>query len=138
MNKRFVIGALIIVVCLVVAFTAFEDSLTAYVTFDKARRSEKDCQVMGEIDREQVAYDVSSGTLRFSIRDESDDSLLVYYTGTVPGNFEQAKSVVAIGRYHSGRFEAKRLLVKCPSKYQGLQEQGEVNPHSTEITHDGT
>jgi len=132
-NKRFIIGAAIIVVCLAAAFTAFEDSLTAYVDFDKARQLEKNCQVIGEIVKESVTYDVSSRTLRFPIRDESGDSLLVHYAGAVPGNFGQAKSVVAIGRYNKGRFEADQLLVKCPSKYQGLQEKGEENPHKVKI-----
>ena len=30
--------------------------------------------------------------------------------------------IVAIGSYESGVFEAEQLLVKCPSKYQGLED----------------
>jgi cytochrome c-type biogenesis protein CcmE len=43
----------------------------------------------------------------------------VDYGGTKPGNFEQAESVVCIGVFKDGIFEAKDILVKCPSKYQG-------------------
>jgi cytochrome c-type biogenesis protein CcmE len=39
-----------------------------------------------------------------------------------PGNFNEATQVVAIGRYRDGVLEAEKLLVKCPSKYQGLDE----------------
>ncbi|MFC1475766.1 cytochrome c maturation protein CcmE [Candidatus Zixiibacteriota bacterium] len=133
MNKRLIIGLAVIVVFLALAFTAFEDSLTAYVDFDKARKLDKNCQVMGEILKEEIAYDAAAGVLRFPITDEDGDRMLVHYTGTIPGNFEQAKSVVAIGRYDQGHFAAERLLVKCPSKYQGLNEQGEENPHEAEL-----
>ena len=43
------------------------------------------------------------------------------YRGVRPGNFKDAISIVAIGRYHEGRIEAEKLLVKCPSKYQGAE-----------------
>ena len=138
MNRRLVIGLGVIVVGVVVAFTAFQDSLTAYVGFDEARRLNKNCQVMGEIVKEAVVYDPVSGALRFPIKDETGDRLEVSYTGVVPGNFDQARDVVAIGRYHQGRFEAERLLVKCPSKYQGLEEKGGQNPHEANIPQQGT
>ena len=43
------------------------------------------------------------------------------YGGIRPGNFKDAISIVAIGRYREGRIEAEKLLVKCPSKYQGAE-----------------
>jgi cytochrome c-type biogenesis protein CcmE len=58
------------------------------------------------------------GTLNFIIRDNSGE-LNVAYKGSKPGNLEQASHVVAVGRYHDGRFDAEQLIVKCPSKYQG-------------------
>jgi len=47
----------------------------------------------------------------------------VVYHGVIPGNFDQATMVVAIGRYQEGRFLAEQLLVKCPSKYQAEAEK---------------
>ena len=46
----------------------------------------------------------------------------ILYNGVKPGNFEQATEIVAIGQYQNGGFEADQLLVKCPSKYQGLEQ----------------
>ncbi len=45
------------------------------------------------------------------------------YKGLKPANFEDAISIVAIGQYDesSKEFEANKLLVKCPSKYQGAE-----------------
>jgi len=47
----------------------------------------------------------------------------VAYKGLKPGNFHDATQVVAIGRFHRGTLEAEKLLVKCPSKYQGVEEK---------------
>jgi cytochrome c-type biogenesis protein CcmE len=44
----------------------------------------------------------------------------------VPGNFDQATSIVAIGHYKDGTFAAEQLLVKCPSKYQAEAERGKT------------
>jgi len=46
----------------------------------------------------------------------------VLYSGIKPGNFEEATEIVAVGSYRDGSFYADQLLVKCPSKYQGLDE----------------
>jgi len=129
MNKRYVIGIALIAVCGVVGFTAFRGSLTPYVGFAEARQLDRTCQVMGVIEKEKVQYDLSGGVLNFSIVDDQGHILPVSYRGVKPGNFDQAKSVVCNGRVVNGTFEADRLLVKCPSKYQGLEEVGEENPH---------
>lgn len=131
MNKRYVIGIALIVVCGVVGFTAFRGSLTPYVGFAEAQQLTRACQVMGVIDKDKVHYDLTAGELKFSIIDEQGHVLPVSYRGVKPGNFDQAKSVVCNGRVVDGTFQADRLLVKCPSKYQGLEEEGEENPHET-------
>jgi cytochrome c-type biogenesis protein CcmE len=59
----------------------------------------------------------------FSIQDEHGDVMKVAYKGLKPGNFNEATQVVAIGRFHGGTLEAEKLLVKCPSKYQGTEEK---------------
>ena len=68
----------------------------------------------------------AQGRWQFDIQGEDGDVLTVVYPHTKPANFEQAISVVAMGRYdqQSRHFMADQLLVKCPSKYQ---EQAELN-----------
>ena len=129
-NKRYIVGIAVIVICGVVGFTAFRGSLSPYVSFTEARQLDRPCQVMGKINHAQVSYDRVSGTLHFAITDESGESLRVAYAGITPGNFDQAKSVVCKGQYAAGVFTADQLLVKCPSKYQGLEAAGGVNPHA--------
>jgi cytochrome c-type biogenesis protein CcmE len=54
--------------------------------------------------------------------DEDGNTMTVHYDGVKPGNFEEAVQIVAVGSYRDGVFHAEQLLVKCPSKYQGLED----------------
>jgi cytochrome c-type biogenesis protein CcmE len=76
---------------------------------------------MGALDKTSDRYDTTTQELSFNLLDEHGRSLPVAYRGIKPGNFKDAISIVAIGRYHDGRIEAEKLLVKCPSKYQGAE-----------------
>lgn len=136
MNKRYLIGIGIIVICGGVAFSAFRGSLTPYVGFAEARELDRNCQVYGSIDKENVHYDAADGTLHFRIIDEDGAVLPVAFQGVTPGNFDQATSVVCLGQYDDGTFYANQLLVKCPSKYQGLETAGEENLHAEETIPD--
>jgi cytochrome c-type biogenesis protein CcmE len=63
------------------------------------------------------------GALFFLIKEPSSgQTMQVRYLGVKPANFEDAISVVAIGRYQGDRMNADQLLVKCPSKYQGIKQ----------------
>lgn len=136
MNKRYIVGIVIIVACGIVGFSAFRGTLTPYVGFAEARQLDRPCQVMGTIDKEHVRYDHDGGILRFNITDEGGQVLTVAYRGVTPGNFDQAKSVVCRGQFANGTFDADQLLVKCPSKYQGLAEAGVENPHAAKVSGD--
>jgi cytochrome c-type biogenesis protein CcmE len=92
--------------------------VTPYVGFTEARAADSNVQVMGEILPTGADYDPTEGTFSFFITDDTGDRMRVVYGGTKPGNFDQATSVVCIGRYSDEAFHADKLLVKCPSKYQ--------------------
>jgi cytochrome c-type biogenesis protein CcmE len=119
MKAKYVIGVAVIVGAAIFGATAFQGSMTPYVDFAEARQSGDRCQIMGNIMQEKTNYETSSQLLVFTIVDEHGDPIEVSYKGIMPGNFEQATSVVAKGRYDGQRFAADELLVKCPSKYQG-------------------
>jgi len=106
------------------AFFSFRTSLTPYVGFDEARRVERTVQVAGALEKGSSSYDESAEALRFTLVDpESGTKIPIRYHGVKPANFEDAISIVAIGRWDSGagEFTAGKLLVKCPSKYQGSE-----------------
>ncbi len=126
MKAKYIIGGVIIVVFLVWGASAFLKTTIQYVSIDEAARSERTVQVMGKIDFDQVKYETDPFCLKFAIYDaEARDKataehLSVVYYDVVPGNFDQATSVVLKGKMgNEGAFVAEQMLVKCPSKYQG-------------------
>jgi cytochrome c-type biogenesis protein CcmE len=80
-------------------------------------------QVMGSLEKGSEKYDSNVQELAFSIIDDHGRTLPVVYRGIKPANFQDALSIVAIGRYESGALHAEKLLVKCPSKYQGQETE---------------
>lgn len=124
MKKAYWAGAALILAFLVLGLTTFSSSMTPYVSFDEAERSPRTVQVMGGLEKGSSRYDTSSKTLYFNLVDlESKKVLPVAYRDVKPANFEDAVSIVAIGKYGNGGFQAEKLLVKCPSKYQAMAKQ---------------
>lgn len=104
------------------AFTSFQQQLTPYVGFREAQSMDRTLQVAGALVKNSSSYE--DGTLLFTITEPgTGETMRVAYRGVKPGNFEDAVSVVAIGRYdgRQGVMAADKLLVKCPSKYQGAE-----------------
>ena len=105
------------------AFTSMRDTLTPYVSFAEAQKSSRTLQVAGGLVKGSSDY--ADGALSFTIQEpKTSHTMRVRYRGVKPANFEEAISVVAIGRYSpQGVLEADKLLVKCPSKYQGVKPE---------------
>ena len=102
---------------------AFKSNLTPYVSFEKARATTSAVQVAGKLVEHSDKFDEATSRLLFTLADDNGQQLQVAYKGMKPGNFNEATQVVAIGRYRDGVLEAEKLLVKCPSKYQGIEEK---------------
>jgi cytochrome c-type biogenesis protein CcmE len=121
MKKGYWIAAALTLAFVGFGLTAFQKTLTPYLTFDEARKSRGVVQVMGALDKESDRYDTSTQQLAFDLLDPNGRRMPVVYRGIKPGNFRDAISIVAIGRFREGRIDAEKLLVKCPSKYQGAE-----------------
>jgi cytochrome c-type biogenesis protein CcmE len=121
MKKGYWIAAALTLAFLGFGLTAFQKTLTPYLTFDEARKARGVVQVMGGLDKTSDRYDTSKQELSFDLLDDKGHRMPVVYRGIRPGNFKDAISIVAIGRYENGRIDAEKLLVKCPSKYQGAE-----------------
>lgn len=119
------VGALLLVVFAGFSYSEFKDSLTPYVPYEVALKSERTVQVAGGLEPGSSSYDSEAELLYFTLVDEeTSETLRVHYEGVKPANFEDAISIVAIGQYdpESEEFAANKLLVKCPSKYQGIED----------------
>jgi cytochrome c-type biogenesis protein CcmE len=123
MNLKVGVALILLGVAVGVGVTSFRKTVTPYITFAEARRSSGLVQVNGVLADKQYVADAERQYLSFRLQDTSGEVLPVEYSGVIPGNFDQATSIVAIGRYKGGKFEAEELLVKCPSKYQAENEK---------------
>jgi cytochrome c-type biogenesis protein CcmE len=126
MNKKgfYFLGIVFLMAFAGFSATAFKETLTPYVPYETARKGDRVVQVAGALAKKSSSYVSAEESLYFTLQDpESQETLRVRYKGLKPANFEDAISIVAIGRYDeaSQNFEADKLLVKCPSKYQGAE-----------------
>jgi cytochrome c-type biogenesis protein CcmE len=121
MKKGYWIAAVLTLAFVGFGLTAFQKTLTPYLSFDEARKARGVVQVMGGLDKESDRYDTVTQQLSFDLIEAGGKRMPVVYRGIKPGNFKDAISIVAIGRYREGHIEAEKLLVKCPSKYQGAE-----------------
>lgn len=119
MNKQRVICLLIIVGFIAYSALAFHDAVTPYVTFAQAKSTKNTVQVKGTLAAPQITPVGDGKSIRFLLRDDAGEEVPVTYRGVQPDGLDQATGIVAIGKYSGGEFQADKLLVKCPSKYQG-------------------
>lgn len=120
MNKRYLIGIIIIIVFLVVGFFAFVDTKVEYANFQYAANTHKKCQVKGTWSKEKESgFDASTNKFTFYMKDENNTEMKVVYDGAEPNNFKMAESIVTKGKIRDGYFHASEVLTKCPSKYEG-------------------
>jgi len=128
MKAKFIIGTIVILAFAVWGVSAFFKTTVRYVSFDEARQAKKTVRVVGGIDFDSVRFSDNNTHLVFSIYDleASDpmvaDRMTIIYDGVIPGNFDQATSVLVRGKPGPDGFIAEQLLVKCPSKYQGMDD----------------
>lgn len=131
MKKAYWAGALVLVGFLALGLTTFSRSMNPYVSFGEAKASPRTVQVMGALDKGSTRYDTASKTLLFTmVEEKTHEKIAVAYKDVKPGNFEDAISIVAIGKYGEGTFHAEKLLVKCPSKYQGQEVEKQYGKKS--------
>ncbi len=119
MKRRHIIGLFVILGFLFFIMSSFRIALTPYVNFAQAKTAAGNVQVRGVLGAEQISVADNGRTVKFSLKDETGEEVPVVYRGVKPDGFEQAASLVAVGKYRDGQFFADKLLVKCPSKYQG-------------------
>lgn len=123
-NRIYLFGVLLLIAFAGFSFTAFKDSMTPYVSYERAKEGGRIVQVAGALEKGSYSYVNARESLFFTLQDpKTKQTIRVRYKGLKPANFEDAISIVAIGQYDSRaqELEANKLLVKCPSKYQGAE-----------------
>ncbi len=123
MNIKIVLAVGLLVAAVAIGLTSFKQTMTPYIGFAEARSASGQVQVNGMLADKNYVMKPREQYLRFNLKDSKGEVMPVVYHGVIPGNFDQAVSVVAIGQFQRDHFEATQLLVKCPSKYQAMAEK---------------
>jgi cytochrome c-type biogenesis protein CcmE len=128
MKKSYIIAILVIAVAIVVIISTAGDA-SSYVTFDQAYQmasngNRNQIHVVGELKKDVagniIGIEKSADMLSFSfvMLDDNQKEQKVYYNEPMPPDFTRSEKVVVIGYYENNLFIAKKILLKCPSKYQ--------------------
>ena len=128
MKKSHIVGLLVIAVAIAIIISTAGDA-SSYVTFDKAYEmssvgNKVSIHVVGDLKKdfrgEITGLETAPDNLSFSflLIDENKKEQKVYYNEPMPPDFLRSEKVVVIGSYQGDQFIAKKILLKCPSKYQ--------------------
>lgn len=118
---------LIVLLISFVAYAGFNlaESVTPYVTIAEARASSSGVQVKGLLDKNFAPQQIGD-EFTFCLADEATGEIMhVKFDGIKPDQFDEAYHIVAVGKFDASdeTFHAKKLLIKCPSKYEGQRPQ---------------
>jgi cytochrome c-type biogenesis protein CcmE len=134
MKKTHIIAIIVIAVAIGAIMTTVSDSST-YSNFKEAIENPgKEYHVVGQLNKEaEMNYDpeVDANLFSFSMVDNNGDEQRVNFAGSKPQDFERSEQIVLIGKYENHTFQASKILMKCPSKYNEGQE-GEMQEFTAE------
>jgi cytochrome c-type biogenesis protein CcmE len=111
-------------------FTAFQGASAYYLTVGELLAKgdsayDKNLRVNGKLVSTSFERDANGTLLHFSLIDtDGQETVAAVYNGLVPDLFFNEHSEILLeGTYDSsGLFDAQAIIVKCPSKYQAVEE----------------
>lgn len=126
MKKIHIIGIVLIAVALAVIVSTVSESST-YVTFGEAQKNEGSTyHVIGKVNlQKDFLYnpETNANLFGFYMADTTGNEVKVMYNGSKPQDFEKAEKIVVVGKMQGQEFHASQVLMKCPSKYNGTEEE---------------
>ncbi|AQQ53245.1 cytochrome c maturation protein CcmE [Planococcus lenghuensis] len=121
--------------------TSIGSTGTFYLTVDellvdKAKAAGKPVKVSGNIVGESLKWDPEQILLEFDLEGENGERVTVLYEGVKPDTMNDGWEAIVEGELQEDgtTIIATELLVKCPSKYEAMEENGEVPPEGHEPT----
>jgi cytochrome c-type biogenesis protein CcmE len=128
MKKTHIIIIALIAVAIGAIISTYGDSST-YEGFTKAAENpDKEYHVVGVLNKEKPREynpQLDANLFTFYLIDEQGKESKVVYRAPEPADFERSEKVVIIGKMNGDYFEANKILLKCPSKYnEGQAPQG--------------
>ena len=146
MKKTHIFGLVVIAVAIGIIVSTAGDAST-YVTFTKAQQmasngNSDEIHVVGTLKKSEVGEilgveyrpEVDPNYFSFVLVDTDQNEKKVVYRSTMPQDFDKSEQVVVVGRMESTHFEASKILLKCPSKYNnGELETTEYEVKSAQL-----
>ena len=128
MKKSHIIIIIVIASAVGILISTADDA-SSYVSFSEAYQmasagNKKDIHVVGELKKnaagEIVGIEEGADKVSFSfvMIDDKGKEQKVNYNQPMPADFTKSEKVVVIGTYNGDTFNASKILLKCPSKYQ--------------------
>jgi cytochrome c-type biogenesis protein CcmE len=125
MKKIQIIAIILIAVSLAVIVSTISNSST-YAPFSTAIENEgKTFHVVGKVNlNKDFVYnpEANANIFGFYMIDNEGLEKMVLYNGSKPQDFERSEQIVVVGKIEGQEFHASQLLMKCPSKYNGNQQ----------------
>lgn len=129
MKKIHIFGIAIIAIAIGIIVSTAGDAST-YVNFTQAEElamsgDEGSIHVVGKLKKDasgqimEMAYqpELDPNYFVFTLLDNDNRQQKVVYRSPKPQDFDKSEQVVVIGRMEKNHFEAEKILLKCPSKY---------------------
>ncbi len=128
MKLSYIIAIGVIAVAIGILVITAGDAST-YVDFNQAQQiasggNSTPIHVVGQLKKDSAGHvvglekSVDNLSFSFILVDESKKEQKVYYNEPMPADFLRSEKVVVVGGYKNDQFVAKKILLKCPSKYQ--------------------
>jgi cytochrome c-type biogenesis protein CcmE len=129
MKKIHIFGITVIAIAIGIIVSTAGDAST-YVNFTQAEElamsgDEGSIHVVGKLKKDasgqimEMAYqpELDPNYFVFTLLDNDSRQQKVVYRSPKPLDFDRSEQVVVIGRMEKNHFEAEKILLKCPSKY---------------------
>ena len=128
-NRRFVIGAMVIVVAIAyLMYAGIRKTSSYYLTIPelvaaKEQYGSSSLRVAGRVAPGTIDWDARTLQLKFALGSFPNAQTVgevvpVAFTGIKPDMFADGRDVIVEGRYEGGVIQAKQVLTSCPSKYE--------------------
>jgi cytochrome c-type biogenesis protein CcmE len=119
--KNIHIALIVIIAVLIGIIVSTLGDASTYVSFDTAEKQMgKKFTVIGSLVKEkEIIYTPKQNLLTFYATDSLSNVRLVKYPGPKPQDFERSEKITMTGYAKKDGFIAEKILMKCPSKYNG-------------------
>lgn len=116
-DSRIIIGCLVIIFIIILAYSTFSNYIEEYKTINEAinEKENKMIWVNGSIQKGSFISSVN-GEYTFALTD-GFSTMNVNFAGELPLSFAADSNVVILGTINNSTFHATKIITKCPTKY---------------------